>query len=779
MSRLDKDRPDFNLKNALKIAEDLYGISGIIKEIPSERDRNFYLKTQDGLEYVLKIAATSEKKEILEFQNQAMEYLMGKINCPRVLSTKSGHEIATVSDEDNRSHYVRLLTYLPGKILGDISDTTADLLYDLGRFIGDLTIGLDSFHHPATKREFHWDLKNASSVINQNLQYQDNLERKELIKYYLNLYESIHPYLQKLKMSVIHSDANDYNLVVDNNRLGKDRFAIIDFGDMVYSYTIFELVIAIAYAILEKEDPLYCASHIIRGYNSIVPLSNSDLDVLFILICTRLVVSVSISAHQKNLEPDNEYLRISEAPAWRMLFKLRKISPSYPTYIFKTYCNISPFESSSLDHPLNLHQIMEKREKFIGKNLSISYKKPLYIKRGFMQYLYDENDRTYLDMRNNVPHVGHSHPKVTWSLYQQAAILNTNTRYFYQNLVQYAERLCGKLPKKLNVCYFVNSGSEANELALRLARTYTDQQDVITIEGAYHGNTGELINVSSYKFNGIGGRGAPDYVHTVRTPDTFRGEYKAEDPQAGKKYAQDVSDVIKKLQRKGRKPAVFIFESLMGSAGQIIYPKDYLKEVFNYVHASGGLCLSDEVQVGFGRLGTHFWGFEIYDVVPDIVTMGKPIGNGHPIGAVVTTIEIANSFSNGMEFFSTTGGNTVSCAVGIEVLNILEEEKLQRNALIVGNYLFERLEELKEKYTIIGDIRGSGLFLGIDLIKERETLTPAIEEAANIVERMKDHGILIGNDKNVLKLKPPMVFTKENAEFFIRTFEEILKTLNE
>ncbi len=770
MSKIDEYRPKISEDKALQLAKDHFAVIGDIKPLPSERDLNFLLKGLNKEFFILKIAASSETKENLLFQNSVMDYLKNKVICPEVILSKEKEQITVIKDKNGIKHFIRLLTYIPGQIWGDIKAPTIDLYYDLGRFIATLTRSLEGFFHPSAKRDFHWDLKNSPSVIKKFLEYQKDKNKVTIIKYFLNLYNTqVVPIISELKQSIIHNDANDYNIVVNQSQLGLDRLGIIDFGDMVYSYTIFELAIAIAYAIINKENPLYLASIIVKGYNTLIPLREEELDLLFILICMRLTLSVAISGYQKNLEPNNEYLRISEQPAWETLFKFHKITPNHASYVFKYVCGISPFKNEVTFSKLINNEILEKRDKFIGKNLSISYKKPLKIIKGFMQYLYDEKGKAYLDMRNNVPHVGHAHPKVVWALQKQAATLNTNTRYLQEELVNYAERLCSTLPDKLEVCYFVNSGSEANELALRLARTHTNRKDIVAMEGAYHGNTGELINISHYKFSGKGGRGAPNYVHTIKIPDIYRGPYQASDPDAGKKYAEDVKTVI-----HGKKIAAFIFESIMGSAGQIIYPKDYLHHIFNFIHENGGVCIADEVQVGFGRVGSHFWAFELYDIIPDIVTLGKPIGNGHPIGAVVTTKEIAESFNNGMEFFSTTGGNTVSCVVGIAVLDVIKEEKLQENALKVGKYIIEKLEELKEKYFIIGDVRGSGLFLGVDLIKDVKTLEPAIKEAEKIVEKIKNHGILIGNDKNVLKIKPPMCIELGNAKYFMEKFEEVL-----
>jgi 4-aminobutyrate aminotransferase-like enzyme len=332
--------------------------------------------------------------------------------------------------------------------------------------------------------------------------------------------------------------------------------------------------------------------------------------------------------------------------------------------------------------------------------------------------------------------------------------------------------LTSKLPKELSVCYFVNSGSEANELALRLARTHTKQKDIIAIDGAYHGNTSELVNISSYKHDGPGGEGALPYVHVVRMPDTYRGEHKGSD--AGKKYAEDVLSAT----QKSKGVAAFIFEPLMGCGGQIIFPSNYLKEAFKHVRKAAGVCIADEVQVGFGRMGDKFWGFEIQGVVPDIVTLGKPIGNGHPIGAVVTTKEIAESFTTGMEFFSTTGGNTVSCVVGMAVLDEIENENLQKNAKKVGAYLLKRLKGLMKTYQVIGDVRGQGLFIGVEFVRNRETLEPAEEETKYVVERLRELGLLISLDgpfHNVLKIKPPLVFTTDNADSLVDALELVLQ----
>jgi 4-aminobutyrate aminotransferase-like enzyme/Ser/Thr protein kinase RdoA (MazF antagonist) len=426
---------------------------------------------------------------------------------------------------------------------------------------------------------------------------------------------------------------------------------------------------------------------------------------------------------------------------------------------------------------LTLGDTLLERRSLMGRNLSLSYQRPLKIVRGWRQYLYDETGRAYLDVYNNVPLVGHSHPKVVDAVRKQLGLLNTNTRYLHDNVVRYAKRLTQRLPESLRICYFVNSGSEANELALRLARAHTKFEDIIVLEHAYHGHTNTLIDVSPYKFNGPGGKGRKSWVHVAPIADDYRGIYRRGEPGLGVKYADHVEEILHRLHLEGRGTAAFIAETMPSVGGQIVFPPQYLPEVYRHVRAAGGVCIADEVQVGFGRLGTHFWGFETQGVVPDIVVLGKPIGNAFPLAAVITTPEVADSFDNGMEFFSTFGGNPVSCAAGLAVLDVLDEEQLQQNALRVGDGLLCRLELVRERYSLIGDVRGFGLFLGLDLVLDRATREAATRQAWYICNRLRERGILTGTDgpfHNVIKLRPPLIFSDADADLFVTTLEAIL-----
>ena len=1005
--------PRFSCEEAENIVNSLYGIEAQSKPLPSERDQNFLIETDGHPAYVLKIANRTENEEILDFENRALVHVSRAdepARCPTLVLSKADKEIEVTSGPDGFEHFVRMITVLPGVPLGNVKYHSPELLESIGRVLGGLTRALEGFSHPAMHREVIWDLKHAESVIDDYKIHIDEADCHLLINHYLIYFKAqVVPKLKNLRMSVVHNDANDYNLLVKTlPSMEKEISGIVDFGDMVYAYTIGELAVASAYAMMNKDNPLAAASAVVRGFHGVFPLSEKELSVLFPLICIRLCLSVSISACQKKLNPDNPYLTISEKPAWDLLKKLSEVHPGFACYIFRKACGLEPcpqtlpvvgwlkkhrktfapvvdadlknekvtfFDLSpgslDFDRPpdaMDLEQMTElltglmkkdgsrvgigrynesrlvytsehftldgeartvhlgidifmdagspvyvpfdgkvhsfqkntnpldygptiilehavdkgrirfftlyghlteksleglragqviqkgKRIAWIGENsenggwvphlhfqimtdmigcegdfpgvappsqwevwlslcpdpnlilgipeaafpektldpeaivkirhehlsrsMSISYRKPLKMVRGFMQFLYDADGQKYLDAVNNVPHVGHSHPRIVEAVRKQIAVLNTNTRYLHDNLVLYAQRLTETMPDPLKVCFIVGSGSEANDLAIRLAKAHTKKNsDMIVVEGAYHGNLSTLIDLSPYKFKGPGGSGKPDHVHEVPMPDTYRGAYRSGDPEAGKKYALTVGDAVSLIVDRKKSVAAFFCESLLGCGGQIVLPEGYLKAAYDYVRNAGGVCVADEVQVGFGRVGTHFWGFETQNVVPDIVTLGKPIGNGFPLAAVVTTPEIAESFNNGMEYFNTYGGNPVSCAAGLAVLDVIRDENLQENARIVGDYLKKRLQNLKSRHSLIGDVRGLGLFIGVELVRDHDTLEPAAEEATYIVERMKNNGVLLSTDgplHNVIKIKPPIVFTKENADFLADTLDMIL-----
>ncbi|MBT8378627.1 MAG: aminotransferase class III-fold pyridoxal phosphate-dependent enzyme [Ignavibacteria bacterium] len=778
MSLVNTPPPLFSKEEITQLIRDNYNLNITIRPLVSDIGQNFHIIDHSGKEFVFKIANPEENKDMVDMQNRTMGHIAlnnKSIKAPRVCKTKQGEEIVQIKHENDLSYYARMLTFLPGTFLADIKNHLPDLLYDFGMMLGSMDKTLEDFYHPAAYRYWHWDLKNALDLLPLTKKIIEPRNRSIAEYFFLQFECMVLPQLPKLRKSVIHNDANDHNILIKGKE-GKEFeiSGIIDFGDMVHTNTICELAIACAYIMLGKDDPLDSVLDVVRGYNETYPLQEEEIEVLFYLICTRLCSSVTIAAYQRELQEDNEYLSVSEQPAWNILHKLISINPVQALEAFRKECRFEVIN----DQMKVKNKVRKERKIYIGKSLSISYKNPLKIDRGAMQYLFDDQGKTYLDCVNNVCHVGHCHPRIVRAAQKQAALLNTNTRYLHENIIEYAKQLNATMPDPLNVCYFVNSGSEANELAIRLANTYTQQKDFIVIDNAYHGNTSSVINLSPYKFDGPGGPGNPPHIHKVTMPDVYRGSFKSDDTNAAKKYASDVEQAINKINQNRKGLSAFIFESILGCGGQIVFPSGYLKESFRFVKEVGGLCIADEVQVGFGRVGTHFWGFETQDVIPDIVTLGKPIGNGHPLAAVVTTKEIADAFDNGMEYFNTFGGNPVSCAIGLAVLDVMNEENLQKNALNVGNLLKEGFEELKTKHDLIGDIRGMGLFIGIELVLDRKSLEPAKDQAYYIIERMKELGILLSIDGplyNVIKIKPPIVFSESNAKFLIENLDEVLK----
>ena len=454
-------------------------------------------------------------------------------------------------------------------------------------------------------------------------------------------------------------------------------------------------------------------------------------------------------------------------------------------YLLKIWEQISPDPNIILQIPesffsnkVQKEKILLKRKKNIARNLSISYQDPLHMLEAKGQFFYDEQGRRYLDCVNNISHVGHSNKFVHEALVSQNLKLNTNTRYLYNIINEYSDRLLKTFPKKLNKIFFVCTGSEANDLALRIAKNYTKAKNVLVMNNAYHGHTNSLIDLSPYKFNSKGGEGKKDYVHVLRMPDEIRGKWTNKNYKWVNKYIDEAEDVISKTFNKKNSLSSFFFESILGCGGQIELPKGYLKNIFKLVRKKNALCIADEVQTGFGRVGSNFWAFQEHGIVPDIVTLGKPMGNGHPIAAVVTTKKIADTFNNGMEYFNSFGGNPVSCAVGNAVLDVIEKDNLQKNSKVVGDYFIKKLTQIQKKFpNYISKISGKGLFIGIDFICNGDFLLPDAKLATKLINSLRLKGILLSTDgpfNNVIKIKPPLVFNKDNVDFVCNEINEFL-----
>jgi len=759
--------------DAESIARKIWSLDCRAEPLAGEVDRNFLLVTDSGDRWVLKISREGADEQALDCQVQALRFLEPSPVAhlvQKALPAADGRHLVPYEPSGGGPCWVRVLSFLDGSPLVNHQDRPRSFVEEIGRTLARFDLALAGFDHPGAHRDLPWDIERTHE-LGRFAEHISEAGRREIVERHLERFVStVAPQLAELEHGFIHNDANDHNLMVRHGRSGEPSLAgLIDFGDSLHTITIAELAIAATYLMLNQDYPLTTASLVTAGYHSVRPLSATEQVLLFDLIKARLCASVLMSVRGLYFEPENEYLQISALPVWRLLERMTMIDPDEATRTFEDAC------AHSGTPVRDTEEILAVRRNHFGFNLSISYSEPLKIVRGEGQYLFDDNGRRYLDLVNNVCHVGHCHPYVVAAAHQQMEELNTNTRYLHDNLAEYALRLSGTFPEPLEVCFFTNSGTEANDLALRLARAHTGSKEIIVLDHAYHGHSPSLVEISPYKCEGPGGEGLAEHAHKVPMPDPYRGPHRGS--EAGKGYADDVRKAITEIEGNGRKLGAFMAESLISCGGQIIPPPGYLSAAADAVRSAGGVVIADEVQVGFGRVGTHMWAFESQDVVPDIVTLGKPIGNGHPMAAVITTKEIATSFDTGMEFFSTFGGNPVSCAIGLAVLDVIEMQGLQQHALEIGNRLLDGLRELRTRHKLIGDVRGLGLFIGVELVRDREALKPASREASRVIDEMKERGFLLSTDgplHNVLKIKPPMVIQAHDVDEVLEALDEVL-----
>ncbi len=760
---------------AASIAREHWSIESRAQPLAGEIDRNFVLVTARGDRLVLKVTPPGDHREMVECQVEALTHLAATPVAefvPQILATRAGERVLPL-EIDGGTCWVRLVTYFDGTPLVHRGERPARFLESIGRTLGRLDLALRGFDHPGAHRTMNWDIEHTAELTRHAGHIAD-APRRALVERHLDHFRTqVVPKLAGLERGVIHNDANDHNILVKNDAGGEPALAgLIDFGDILHTVTVAEIAISCAYLMLDRDEPLSDAAHVVAGYHAVRPLNTTEQALVFDLIVARLCASVLTSALRRHLEPDNEYHQISAQPVWRLLERITTLDRERSIQKLMDACApaTAPVRTA--------RDILALRRRLVGRNLSVAYSDPLKIVRGRGQYLYDDSGRRYLDLVNNVCHVGHCHPRVVEAAARQMAELNTNTRYLHDGLVEYALRLTATLPDSLSVCYFVCSGTEANDLALRLAHAHTGSKEIIVLDHAYHGHSPSLVEISPYKCEGPGGEGLAPHAHKVPMPDPYRGPHLG--PFAGLRYADEVRTAIAGIEGSKRRLGAFMAESLIGCGGQVIPADGFLTAAASMVHAARGVTIADEVQVGFARVGTHFWAFETQGTVPDIVTLGKPIGNGHPMAAVVTTPEIAASFDTGMEFFSTFGGNPVSCAVGLAVLEVIEREGLQQHALEMGRRFLTGLRALQERHALIGDVRGLGLFLGIELVRDRETLEPADTEAALVVNEMKWRGFLLSTDgplHNVIKIKPPLVIQPHDVDATLAALDEVLTTI--
>lgn len=776
--------PAVSKDEVVTIADKFFNIRGETKALGGERDRNYLVNAESG-QFLLKIANKSEDDSILSMQCNALEHIARcapDLRVPRLHKTHQQESWAIFETHNGETLRARLFDYLPGQSIGQNAENP-EMLFNLGGAIAKLNTALRGFNHPASQHALAWNIQ-CVDLLADLLPHLKTSEESDLVSHVLEIFlERVKPQLPYCKHQVIHNDVSFHNALVQLDNPAEIA-GIFDFGDMVYGPLVQDLANPAAEIPAGSAEPLHHSAALISGYHAISPLEKLEIALLPDMISARLALCLLLEAWADSTtdwQDDREHI-----DGWhhKCVDMLRKIKHSPKGSFERQIRSSCAIHETNTDpkRTSNGHADKEtawnKRLQFIGNAHYYAYEKPLHLVRGDGVWLYDTNGDRYLDAYNNVPHAGHCHPALNFAIAEQTSKLNTNTRYLYDVAADYAEKICSTLPTGLDTCYFVSSGSEANDLAWRLATHWSGNSGALVLENAYHGITDATYALSPAEYKSC--TKSFSHVGQFAAPDDYRGPWKRSDPDRGAHYAEYVSDAIQQLKTKGHQPAALYLDMIMSSDGVFTPPPGYLESVFPQVHRSGGLCIADEVQSGFGRTGKHMWGFEFGTATPDIVTLGKPIAGGYPMGLVITRKEIAETFSHQTDFFSTTGGNPVACAAALTMLQIVEQENLMQNADKVGKALADGLRSLSKKFSIIGDVRGSGLFIGVEIICGDDDITPSASLTKNIVNGLRNRRILVGSDgkhHNVLKIRPPMVFDNANTDFFLQMFDNVLTDL--
>jgi 4-aminobutyrate aminotransferase-like enzyme/Ser/Thr protein kinase RdoA (MazF antagonist) len=761
---LDVIKPEFSDQSAAHVLQDIYGITGELVSLESERDLNFRVTTPDGERFLLKISNHEEPSVNVDFEIAALKHIAEadpELSVPRICTTREGSSAGTAVAANGIQHQVRLLTFLPGTVLANVACTEA-LIFDQGKMAARLALAMQGFFHPAAgNRQLLWDVRQVGSLRPVAEKLADTTTRDLVVQIIDNFELDVKPKLAGLRAQIAHMDLTRFNMVVDEHA-PEVVSGVLDFGDMHHGPLVQDVAIALADIMQPEAEPFVKAPAFLRGYQHALPLRSEEIDLLFDLLLVYFVVYYLILMRR-----GDSYFAGDEEGVLAIIGELTQMGRDGVTDLFSQACG----------HPRprgivqgDVGALIARRKSVMGVPLYVFYDPPLNIVRGRGVWLFDSNGKRYLDVYNNVPLVGHGHPYVAQAVARQTARLNTNTRYICDEIIAYAERLTDTMPTGLCNASFVNSGSEANDLAWLMAEAYTGQQGAIIVEHAYHGWTKAVGALSP--------SGKPDaplaaHVRTIPVPDLYRNSCENHAALL-ESHSALIDAAIESLARDGLKPALCIVDSAFCSNGVPELPPGFVAMLFEKVRQVGGLCVADEVQSGFGRMGTDMWGFDAHKARPDIVTFGKPMANGYPMGAVVTRPDILAAVSKGGAIFATFGGNNVAAAAASAVLDVYYRGELLRNSHGTGQYLKAGLRELASKHDIIGDIRGAGLILGLELVLDKRNKTPATKETENLLQVMANNGVLLGSDGpagNVLKLRPPLVFAKEHADLLLEKLD--------
>jgi 4-aminobutyrate aminotransferase-like enzyme/Ser/Thr protein kinase RdoA (MazF antagonist) len=756
-SVLEAPPPRFGPDQVSAIASELFGVAGRAINLGSERDQTFLID-DGGRGAVLKISNSGEDPAVLDLELEAILHIARvdpalPVARPRVVVATGPAAYRPTVEGPDGTHFVRLFERLDGHTAA-ASDLDDGALRDYGATHARVNLALRSFFHPAAGRELLWDLKYAAK-LRTLLRFIRDSRQRALVEGVLDRYDlRVAPAWEGLRAHVVHGDLTLDNVLVDD----RARIAgIVDFGDVTHTAHVADVAVGLASLLRgrTRDDVFRTARLAVDGYASGIPLEPPELAVLGDLVAARLAAIVTISAWRVERYPENaDYIQAWDADSWALLELFADCGADAVAHELGAP---RPYAATGA--------LSDRRRRVLGSALTdLTYRRPVHVVRGEGVWLFDADGSRLLDAYNNVPVVGHCHPRVTEAVVRQTRAVNTHARYLYEPLVELAECLVASMPPDagLDTVTLVNSGSEANDLAWRIATATTGNTGGIVTSYAYHGVSSAIADLSPEEWS-EGFR--PPHVETIAPPGL------------GSQVGPELSRATGRLAERGAGLAAVYIDAGFTSDGVLTPSATDVAEIVRRTHEAGGLFVADEVQAGHGRTGQHLWAFVRYGITPDVVTLGKPMGNGYPVAAVITRKELMDRFAATTEFFSTFGGNPVAAQAALAVLEVIEDERLVERAANVGTRLVAALQDLRGRHPAVADIRGQGLLIGVELATTTDQRAPDAGLAERVVDGLRDRGILIGRTgagHNVLKIRPPLVFAEEHAGILVDGLAAVL-----
>jgi 4-aminobutyrate aminotransferase-like enzyme/Ser/Thr protein kinase RdoA (MazF antagonist) len=730
---------------------------GTARGLPGERDCNFRLSTADGREYVLKIIDLEAGPETIDCQLSVLRHLAQQdpsLPVPRVFPTTLGEDTGMVIGQDGIKYTTCLVGFLPGRMLAEVAPAPR-LLENVGDTLARLDRALQGFFHPALGQRLAWDVRRLPELAD-HAKYIESESVRSDIESVVAAFRDRASALSGLRSQAIHGDCHGQNLLVDS--AAGTVSGVVDFGDMIHAPRVLEPAVTMSELLIDDLVPLAAISSVLEAYSRRQPLDGAEVDLVYDLIAARHAVTILVHAWRRRHDP--ERARVLDGSTVHAPRSLHALLEAGRASLTRTWHEAAGTRSETWAGPAASAEL-PRRHRLMGKGSELFYEKPLHLVRGSGVWLFDPQGHAYLDVYNNVPHVGHAHPAVVRAVQSQAGILATHTRYLHSGILEYAERLLAKLPARLDACIFVNSGSEANDVAWRMAQFATGHKGALVMQNAYHGITDAVAALTP----GVGQPREP-HVVTIASPPPGLQTHEADGAAQVSAARADAEGAVRTLVERGFEPAAFYIDTSMTSSGVYDPPPAWGAAVSERIRAAGGLIVADEVQYGMGRPGSHFWGFERRGLDPDIVTLGKPVANGYPMGVVIANRELIEAFQAKFGFFSTFGGSPVAAAAGLAVLDVLEREELMANAAATGAYLRRQLEAVSAKHSCLGELRGAGLLCGLQ-VHAAGRLTGR-QAAKHIINTLASEArVLIGYEgpnADILKLRPPMPFRAEHVD---------------